>query len=95
MKNRKNKIVMAAALAAAGAYSVFLGKGVFNKPRFRSQHNAVSRYINTRYPNAAYSPIEKTGKGWATVIKRINQPNILLYITKSDDGVYIFHETEQ
>lgn len=92
---KKNKLVIAAALAAAGAYSVIRGKGIFNKPRFKSQHDAVARYVSTRYPNATYAPIEQTEKGWATVIRRISEPNIFLYVTKSDDGVYIFHETHQ
>ncbi len=92
---KKNKLVIAAAIAAAGAYSVIRGKGIFNKPRFRSQHDAIARYVGTRYPNAAYSPIEQTEKGWATMIMRINEPNILLYVTKSDDGVYIFNEIQQ
>lgn len=92
---KKNKWFMVAAVAAAGAYGMIRGKGVFNKPRFREQHDAISRYINNRYPNATYSPIEATENGWATIIKRINQPKILLYVTKSSDGFYIFHETNE
>jgi hypothetical protein len=90
---RKNKLLMLAAIAAAGAYGAICGKGVFNKPRFREQHDAVSRYVQNRYPDATYSPIEATENGWATIIRRINQPQILLYVTRSNDGVYIFHET--
>ncbi|MCI5604323.1 MAG: hypothetical protein ACI4C7_10290 [Clostridia bacterium] len=92
---KKNKLFMAAAFAAAGAYAVIQGKGIFNKPRFREQHDAISRYVHTRYPHATYSPIEATQSGWATIIKRINKPKILLYVTRSDDGVYIFHETSE
>lgn len=92
---KKNKWLMVAAVAATGAYSIIRGKGLFNKPRFRQQHDAVSRYINNRYPDATYSPIEATENGWATVIRRANQPKILLYVTRSDDGIYIFHETTE
>ncbi len=92
---KKNKWFMVAAVAAAGADGMIRGKGVFNKPRFREQHDAISRYINSHYKGATYSPIEATENGWATVIKRVNQPKILLYATKSKDGVYIFHETSE
>lgn len=92
---KKNKWFMVAAVAAAGAYGIVRGKGVFNKPRFKEQHDAISRYISNRYPGAAYSPIETAAKGWATVIKRAGAPKILLYVTKSAEGIYIFHETQE
>lgn len=90
---KKNKWFMVAAVAAAGAYSIIRGKGVFNKPRFKEQHDAVSRYVESHYPNSTYSPIEATENGWVTIIRRINEPQIFLYITKTDDGVYVFNET--
>lgn len=92
---KKNKWFMVAAVAAAGAYGLVRGKGVFNKPRFKEQHDAVARYVQSHYPNATYSPIEQTGKGWATVIRRIGMPKILLYITKSENGIYIFTESSK
>ncbi len=90
---KKNKWFMVAAVAAAGAYGIIRGKGVFNKPRFKEQHDAVSRYVEGHYPNSTYSPIEATENGWATIIRRVNGPQIFLYITKTDDGVYVFNET--
>ncbi len=90
---KKNKWAMVAAVAAAGAYGIIRGKGVFNKPRFKEQHDAVSRYVESHYPSSTYSPIEATENGWATIIRRVNEPRIFLYITKTDDGVYVFNET--
>lgn len=90
---KKNKWFIVATVAAAGAYGIIRGKGVFNKPRFKEQHDAVSRYISSHYPNAAYSPIEATENGWATIIKRIGEPQIFLYVTKTKEGVYVFNET--
>ncbi|MCC8168927.1 MAG: hypothetical protein LIO59_00830 [Oscillospiraceae bacterium] len=92
---KKNKWFMVAAVAAAGVYGIVRGKGIFNKPRFRSQHDAVSRDVNQRYPGATYTPIEATENGWATVVIRAGQPKILLYVTQSDDGFYIFHEVSE
>lgn len=88
---KKSKIFLGT-LAVATAYGAVTGKGVFNKWRFKDQHNAISRYVNGHYPNAVYTPITAAGGGWATVIIRLGRPKVFLYITRSDDGIYIFHE---
>ncbi len=90
---KKSKIFLGT-LAVAGVYSAVTGKGVFNKWRFKDQHNAVSRYVKGHYPNSVYTPITASGDGWATVILRPGYPKVFLYITRSDDGMYIFHETK-
>lgn len=90
---KKNKILLGT-LAVATAYSAATGKGVFNKWRFKDQHCAVARYVKSHYPNAIYTPITATGGGWATVIIRLGMPKVFLYVTRSDDGIYIFHETK-
>lgn len=89
---KKKTLFMLAGAAAIGAYSAIEGKGPFNKIKFKDQHDAVSRYIETHYNGALYSPISKTQNGWVTIIRRFNQPNIVLYITKDDMGNYIFTE---
>ena len=91
---KKKNIAMLATVAAAGIYSFANGKGIFNKVRFRDQHDSVSRYVKSHYPNAAYSPITAAGNGWTTVIRRVGKPRIFLYITRSNDNTYIFHETD-
>ena len=90
---KKTKFLLGTA-AIAGVYSVITGKGPFNKIRFAAQHEHISRYVNSHYHNAAYSPIEATENGWVTVIRRIGMPKIILYVTCDDDGNYIFEETE-
>ena len=91
---KKRKLVLLSSFAAIGIYSAITGKGVFNKHRFKEQHNAVARYVESRYPGATYSPIEATAKGYMTTIRRIGKNNIMLYAFKSKDGSYIFHESE-
>lgn len=89
----KNKILLGT-IAAAGIYGVVTGKGVFNKWRFKEQHDAIARYVKGHYPNAAYSPIASAGEGWSTVIIRPGRPKVFLYVTRSENGMYIFHETK-
>lgn len=91
---KKKNAVMLASLAAAGIYSAVTGKGIFNKVRFKNQHDAIARYVKSHYPNAAYSPVTAAGNGWTTVIRRMGKPKVFLYVTRSDNNVYIFNETD-
>lgn len=91
---KKKTLIMLGTAAAAGIYSAIKGKGPFNKIRFREQHERISNYVNAHYPNAMYSPIEATDKGWVTVIRRIARPKIILYVTCDNEGNYIFTESE-
>ena len=88
---KKRKIVLLAAAAAGIAYSAAEGKGIFNKVRFKKVHEAVSAYVNSHYTNAFYSPISTAGKGYITTITH-SQGKVMLYITPTEDGVFIFHE---
>ena len=90
---KKNMFLLASA-AAVGVYGALTGKGMFNKPRFKEQHDAISRYVNGHYPGATYTPISATQRGYMTVIKRFMKPDIMLYAYKSTDGVYVFNESE-
>ena len=89
---KKKTLFMLAGAAALGAYSAIEGKGPFNKIKFRDQHDAVSKYVETHYPNALYSPISKTENGWVTIIRRFNKPCIVLHISKTSDGMFVFNE---
>ena len=73
---KKRTLFLIGTAAAAGIYSAITGKGLFNKPRFKEQHERVANYVETHYPNAVYTPIEMTANGWVTVIRRIARPNI-------------------
>lgn len=96
MTEKQFKRSMFFAAAAAGlAYSALSGKGIFNKSRFREQHEALARYVDGNYPNCSYSNITAHGGGWASVVKRFGKPIAFLYFTKSADGVYVFTETKQ
>ena len=91
MKKRTKLFLMSAAVA--GIYSAVKGKGPFNGIRFKEQHDRVANYVETNYPNALYLPIEETENGWVTTIIRFNMPKIILYVTKDEDGNYIFTES--
>lgn len=81
--------------AAAGIYGAATGKGIFNKWKYREQLFAVNGYIRSHHPGAHHSEITKTNKGYMTVISRNdNSPKIVLYISKTPEGVYVFDETE-
>ena len=85
-------LIILAGAAALGTYSFVQGKGPFNKLKFKDQHDAVSRYVEAHYPNALYAPIVETSNGWMTSVRRFGMEPIVLYITKSADGMYIFSE---
>lgn len=95
--DKKKKIspllTVAASLAAAGIYNYVKGNGIFNKPRFKNEHDAVSRYVNSHYPDSFYSPITTTEKGWMTVITTTENKKIVLSLTKCENNVYVFEET--
>lgn len=91
---KKKTLFMIAGVTALGAYSFFEGKGPFNKLKYKEQHDALSRYVETHYPKALYSPITKTKNGYMSIIRSLNMQPIVLYFEKTEDGTYIFNETE-
>ena len=90
--NKKRLLQFSIAAAAVTAYSAIEGKGIFNHIRFKNEHDAIARYVESNYPGAVYSPVQKTELGYAVVIKRPNARKIMLYATQSSDGHYIFKE---
>lgn len=93
MSKRKNLPVLLG-IAVWEAYRFYKGKGIFNKIRYKAQHEAVSNYMETHYPNAFYSDIIEAENGWSCIITDKNR-RILLYMTKTDDGTFIFWEKEE
>ena len=93
-KNTGRKLMLAAA-AATAVYSVAAGKGPFNKFRFRKQHEELSKYVDSNYPDCSYAPITAHSKGWASVILKAGKPVSYVYFTQSEDGTYIFTELEE
>ncbi len=96
MSNRKNKkflFTAAASLVSAGVYHYIKGTGIFNKYRFKNQHDAIARYVDAHYKGAYYSPINTIPNGWITVITTKDSNQITLTVTCSSDNMYIFKET--
>lgn len=89
------RAVMLTTAAGAALYSIVNGKGVFNKPRFKEQHEELARYVDSNYPDCTYSPISVHGKGWSSAIRRRGRVVVFVYFTKSKDGVYIFTESTE
>ena len=85
-------LTIAAGFAVAGIYNYVKGNGIFNKRRFKNQHDAISRYVDAHYPDSFYSPIQATSDGWITVISTPDGQQISLSITKCEN-IYIFKET--
>lgn len=94
IEKKKHKwLTIALGAAAIGVYRAYKGKGIFNKMRFADQHEAIAKYVDANHPGAVYSNIEAVGEGWTSVIT--DYPDkFLLYVTTSNDGVYIFEETK-
>lgn len=93
-RKMKNKFFLAAA-AASLAYGFISGKGVFNKRRFKDQHEALSAYVDGNYTGCTYAPISYHGNGWSSAIKRMGRTVVFVYFSKSPDGVYVFTESKQ
>lgn len=92
--NKKKLTGMIFTAAALTAYSALTGKGIFNKMRFKNEHEAIGRYVDGNYPGAVYSPIQKTELGYAAIIRRPNAAKILLYAMPTVDGHYVFKEVK-
>ena len=94
-EKKTGKRLMLTAAAATAVYSVAAGKGPFNKFRFKKQHEELSKYVDSNYPDCSYAPITAHSKGWASVILKSGKPISYVYFTKSEDGTYIFTELEE
>ena len=79
-------------LLAMGAYNYVKGNGIFNKTRFKNEHEALSRYVDAHYKKAFYSPIVAVPDGWTSVITTLDGKQIAVFISKFDNS-YIFKET--
>lgn len=93
MSKKGSKLTLLAGIAVLGAYRFYKGKGVFNKVRFKEQHQAVSDYLENHLPGAFYSEITHTDDGWSCVVNNQGK-QFVLYMTKSPDGVFVFWEKE-
>lgn len=92
MKKSHKLLAVLAGAAAAGVYAAVRGKGVFNRPRFARQHDAIERYIDAKHKNAEYAPVEQIANGWCTVVTETDGRQFILYLTCGEDGVFVFHE---
>ena len=93
MSKKRSKLPIFLGFVAWEAYRYYKGKGIFNKLRFKDQHDALSHYLETHYPDATCSDIVEANGGWSCIIKDEDR-EIVIYITKTDEGVYLFSEKE-
>ena len=80
-------------VGAACLYKLVKGEGVFNKPRFFQQHKAVVTYLDTYHPGAVAGNIVKNDAGWHCIVKN-GTTNFVLNINKTNDGTFVFSETQ-
>lgn len=93
MNKKNSKLPVFVALTAWEAYRFYKGRGIFNKIRYKKQHEAVSNYMGTHYPNAFYSDIAETCDGWSCVVTT-NSKKIMLHMTLTEGGTFVFWEKE-
>lgn len=80
-------------LGAALVYKFIKGDGIFNKPRFYSQYKAVERYLSTYHSGARAGNISTTESGWHCIVTT-PEKSFLLNIHRTQDGMYLFSETD-
>ncbi|MBR6392010.1 MAG: hypothetical protein IKS12_01880 [Eubacterium sp.] len=91
MSKKRGNLPVLLCIAAWVAYRCYKGQGIFNKVRYKAQHEAVSNYVETHYPNAFYSDIIEADNGWSCIVTDGGR-KIVLYLTKTDSGTFIFWE---
>jgi hypothetical protein len=93
MSKKNSKLPVILGVAVWEAYRVYKGKGIFNKLRFKQQHEALCNYLETHYPDAFYSDIVEAEDGWSCIITD-KERRIVIYMTKTDGGTFVFWEKE-
>lgn len=93
MSKKRSKLPIFLSFVAWEAYRYYKGKGIFNKLRFKDQHEALGNYLETHYPDATCSDIVEAHGGWSCIIQDDGR-EIVIYMTKTDEGVYLFSEKE-
>ncbi len=94
VKKVKRGAMLTTAIAAT-VYSFAAGKGLFNKLRFKEQHEELARYVDANYPGCSYAPVTKHGNGWSSAVRSMGRPIVFLYFSKSPNGVYVFTESKE
>ena len=92
-KKIKRGAVITSALSAV-IYGAVAGKGIFNKPRFREQHEVLGSYVDTNYPGCVYLPISVHGSGWASAVRSGSRIVTYVYFSKAPTGDYVFTESK-
>lgn len=75
-----------------GVLSV-LGKGSYGKLLHNGIYKKITEYVTSQHKGAVCSNIVKTKDGWSAVIT-CDGRNILLYITRKDNGDLDFWEKD-
>lgn len=91
MAKRNQKLPLLVGFVAIAAYRLYKGRGIFNRVRFKSQHDAISAYLDAHYPKAFYSGITETENGWSCIVTEPGGRHVL-HLTKTSDGTFVFWE---
>ncbi len=93
-KSSARLLAFAATAVSATAYSAITGKGIFNKYKFKKEHEAIAKYVESNYPGAVYSPVQKTEKGYAVIVRKPNMTKLLLYVMPTEGGDFVYEEAK-
>ena len=93
MKNSFSKKALLLGAGAAILVKFIRGDGIFNGVRFYSERKAVETYLANYYPCATFSDLVKAGDSLSCVVNSETR-RFLLKIHKTDDGNFVFGETD-
>lgn len=93
MSRKNSKLPVLLGIAVWEAYRFYKGKGIFNKLRYKEQHDALCNYLETHYPNAFYSDIVEAEDGWSCIVTD-GERRIVVYMTKTECGTFVFWEKQ-
>lgn len=93
MSKKNKKLPVLLGIAAWEAYRFYKGRGIFNKLRYKKQHDALGNYLETHYPGAFYSDIIEVDGGWSCIVNSGGR-QIVVCMTNTEDGTFVFWEKE-
>ncbi len=91
MKNKLGKIIGTATVLAAG-YKIAKSTGLIDKVVYKKEYESCKKYIDAHYPHSKFTSLEKTDTGFVCIVTTPENQQIILTMTKANEGIYIFSE---
>lgn len=90
---KSSKILIAVGAGVVLGYSIYKGKGIFNKIRFKRQFEALENYVDTHYPDAKIGAIVPFETGWNCTVTRGDQ-TIAIHMVENNGTGFMFNPVE-